>query len=210
MRWASAHTDIPMTQHVPDGCGIGTGRDTHKDTLNRLWYSQNEFEEFVRYNNDLVTYALQTGPQRERDWVKLEHALNRHEHSLRGLERNPGMPQATLRNEKHEMAILGLLEACKIYKHDFGQIAMVYGKLTLYSKQIALLAGEDDTIAALRCPNSNRNSHSRRLSNGTKEKVKLAAGAIKEKANKTRRGSLGQEIVKSIKRFPRRLSLKSR
>ena len=214
VRWASQHTEIQSNKSngsrstLPDGIHIEC--DTHTETMNMLWYSQNEFEEFLQYNQDLVTYALQTGPQRERDWVKLEHALNMHGHSLRGLERNPGMPQATLRDEKHEMAVYGLIEACKMYKNDIRQISMVYGKLTAYSKQVALLAGEDDLIAVERCPDSKKGKQNRRLSHGTKEGVNTLTSSNNEGGTKARRGSLAQEIVKSIKRMPRRLSLKSR
>ena len=117
-----------------------------------FWNSSSDFDDFSRYNKDLVAYAKSAGPVTEKDWTQLEYALNIHGHSLRGLERIQGMPGSSKRDDKKEMAIYGVLEALKVYAGDDNQISMIAKRLSSYSVKKALELGDLDELAVICFP----------------------------------------------------------
>lgn len=128
-------------------------------TKESLWYSTSDFKAFARYNTDLVHYAKSALPQHncsssfdEDSWNQLEYALNVHGHSLRGLEKVPGMPLAQKRDQKRERAIFGVMEAMNVYRGDHEQISMIAKRLSSFAVDIALEDADRDELAIICFP----------------------------------------------------------
>lgn len=207
------HCKKPLGVHWPQSHEITALYHSDCDDRNvsndesRDWYMQYEMNEFVRYNADLVSYALQSNPQTQRDWDKLERAMNHHGHSLRGLERYPGMPDAKIREEKREVSVIGLLEAVEMYswqtRHGCeDQISKLYSRLTSYSMTIAKTMAERDALAVKRILKDDMlEDDSDNVQNESKDDQIYPSASI----NQQKRNSRSREIVRAIKeRLPRR------
>eukprot|EP00816_Leptocylindrus_hargravesii_P012463 CAMPEP_0196813250 /NCGR_PEP_ID=MMETSP1362-20130617/35118_1 /TAXON_ID=163516 /ORGANISM="Leptocylindrus danicus, Strain CCMP1856" /LENGTH=210 /DNA_ID=CAMNT_0042189363 /DNA_START=73 /DNA_END=702 /DNA_ORIENTATION=- len=122
----------------------------------QLWYNSRHYNAFAQHSKDLVRYAVASNVEDYDDesdyWAQMEYALNMHGHSVRGLEKVPGMPLAEKRDEKRELAIYGVLEALKNYKGDDAQIGMIASRLSSFSVKVALEAGDNDEVATICFP----------------------------------------------------------
>mmetsp|Transcript_18329 Transcript_18329/g.23767 ORF Transcript_18329/g.23767 Transcript_18329/m.23767 type:complete len:236 (+) Transcript_18329:71-778(+) len=198
VHWSNSMDEIHMTDgHSCPLVGLSPSEQ------NKYWYNQDDFDSIVKYNKELVEYATQSvAPKTEEDWSEFEYELNRHGHSLRGLESYEGMPHAEMRCRKRERAKYGLFESIQLFGGDEEKVAMAYSQISQYSLSVALEAGKMDALFVLRYASKLSHTHSQ---NHDFRNVRLPS-----RNKQRRRKSLPGEIVKTIRRMPRRLSLISR
>merc|ERR1712071_293289 len=109
------------------------------------------------------------------------------------------------REMKRELAIYGVIEAMDVYRGDYAKIAMIARRLSDFAVKIAIDAAALDEHALEIFPEEKSAS-----STDTTREVDSASRSLPMVSKKhRRRGSLGQDLMKTIKRFPRRMSLQS-
>jgi len=112
------------------------------------WYNKDDYESFSRYSKDLVM------PLVERDMIsdpeyfdEVESIYTANGHSLRGLERFRGMPLSDIRAQHRYTAIVGTLEAWKMFQ-DATQVGAVAQKLNSFAASLAYKRAQTDRQAA--------------------------------------------------------------
>uniref|UniRef100_A0A7S2LJE2 Uncharacterized protein n=1 Tax=Leptocylindrus danicus TaxID=163516 RepID=A0A7S2LJE2_9STRA len=179
-----------------------------------FWYSNTDFNAFAQQNCDLVEYARSAAPENDDEWSQLEYGLNKHGHSMRGLERLPGMPHSQERERKRELAIYGVIEASMdVYRGDYAKIAMIARRLSDFAVKTALDTGALDELALVIFPEEKTHANASTTGKAAEEvttspEQRPSALSFVSKKHR-RRGSLGQDLMKTIKRFPRRMSLQT-
>lgn len=179
-----------------------------------MWYTSRHYNAFAQHSKDLVRYAVASQPDNYFDghddndnesssisssntnsnddsyWVQMEYALNMHGHSVRGLEKVPGMPLAEKRDEKRELAIYGVLEAMKNYRGDDAQIGMIASRFSSFSVKVALEAGDNDEVATI-CFPSDKEVRACSNNGSAAEDVDSEVASVRggRGMKKTRRGS---------------------
>merc|ERR1712137_914335 len=139
-------------------------------------------------------------PQSSSDWAQVEYALNMHGHSIRGLEKVPGMPLAQKRDQKREPAIFGVMEAMNVYKGDYSQIAMIAKRLSSFSVSVALEDASLDEVAMVCFPTDEEVQRAAEVAAESTITEEIKTSGDNRPAKKTRRVSKG-----SIKGFDQRI-----